>query len=420
MKPSASPAADQQAFCEITDLTHDGRGVTRLQGKVCFVPGALVGEKVTLTNIRHKRNFIEAQLNVIEQVSPQRVEPRCEYFGRCGGCQLQHLDYAAQLEARQAHIKALLTKAGLPAQAWREPVASSPWHYRRRARLTARKDHNKHIVGFFESHSRQVCPVSHCEILEPALSAVIPELPTLLDQLDAGIDSIDIARHPAGLLMSLCGQMRAERIALLNSGDLPGWKVQYRDNKGQVRDLRSGEPAIWLAGFMQANDSVNEQLVQAAAEMLRPDSSDQLLDLFCGAGNFSFALASEAMKVTGMEGAADLVQAARDKSAELHCSERVQFEQVDLFDAQQLKARRKLIASHNLVLLDPPRAGAQEAVTLLSHTKPSRILYVSCHPSTFVRDAGLLTRCGYRISQIGMFDMFPQTMHAEMLALLEI
>jgi 23S rRNA (uracil1939-C5)-methyltransferase len=423
----------------IDALSHDGRGVAHVDGKAVFVPGALAGEDVRVTRTRRHRGYDEARLLEIVSASAARVAPRCEYFGTCGGCALQHLDHHAQLEAKQGVLLESLRRiGGVAPRTVLEPLAGDVWHYRRRARLSARRVHGKDriLVGFRERASSYITDMRHCEVLARPAAQLIGPLADLLERLSirARIPQIEVAvaDDDVVLVLRVLDPPDAEDLTLLRQFAAEHRVCWYLQPEGpeSARPL-DGDTALPRyrmdefdeeirfapTDFVQINGDLNARLVAHALALLAPDPADEVLDLYCGVGNFTLPLARHAAQITGVEGDAILVQRARD-NARHNLLDNVSVHVADLGADIGLFpwARRR----YDLVLLDPPRAGASGVLAQLAVWRPRRVVYVSCDPATLARDAGVLVReRGLCLSAAGVVDMFPHTAHVEAIAVFE-
>lgn len=394
---------------DITDLTHEGRGVGRDGGQVCFVSGALPGETVTYKLERRRSQYIEARVDEILHPSAARREPFCRHFGSCGGCQVQHLGYPQQVALKQKQLRHSVERSGLVVEAWAEPEISAERAYRRRARLAVEYSREGVAsVGFRAASSAQLVPVESCPVLVDSLNQLLGHLPAVLARMPVRIEEIELADEEGQLSLLMSG--KAPRIEWNAQGEVPAANIYYRGGLGEVQQLAGCDNLSGAPGFMQANAAINQAMICRALDWLQCQPGERVLDAFCGAGNFSLPLARTGALVTGIEGDAGLLERARQLSSPL---ENVQYQALDLFDEEALRRYRSNLKGFNKVLLDPPRAGAEALVKELARARPSRILYISCHPATMVRDLKHLVAAGYRADQGGLFDMFPQTMHAE-------
>jgi len=434
LKPLPAPET-----AEITSLDHDGRGVTRLDGKTVFVEGALPGEQVSLRRTRRRRRHDEAVMVELLRASPERVIPRCRHFGTCGGCSMQHLAQEAQLKAKGQLVADELARiGGMRPDIWLPPLAGPVWAYRRRARLGCKYVVGKGrvLVGFRERGSPYIAELQHCEILAEPAGRLIAELAGLVGELSirdrvAQIE-VAVADNVTALVLRVLDPPTEADLTKLRQFQVQHMVELYLQPGGldsvvplvpPATPLNYGMPGL-TAGinfaptdFIQINAGLNRQMVERALELLSPTACDAVLDLFCGLGNFSLPLARRAARVTGVEGDAGLIARARANAAQNGIIN-AEFHASDLSSdvSQAAWARRR----YDLVLLDPPRAGAREVLPAIAASKPRRILYISCHAGTLARDAGVLAQQhGYRLVAAGIMDMFPHTSHVESIALFE-
>jgi 23S rRNA (uracil1939-C5)-methyltransferase len=424
---------------DITDLIHDGRGVAHIAGKAVFVAGALAGERVRLRYTSKHRHYDEAAVEEVLSASPDRVSPRCKHFGVCGGCALQHLDPVAQIAAKQRVLLENFERIGKvqPEQVL-APLTDNPWGYRRRARLSAKfvEKKGRMLVGFRESNGRYVADIERCEVLHPAVGERIAAITELLESLEGKreIPQIEVAAGDnliALVLRHLKPLSQADAKALIAFGQAhelaiflqPGGIDSVAPLWPEQAQLNFELPAYDVTldfrplDFIQVNGGMNRHMIDHALALLDPQKSDRVLDLFCGLGNFTLPLARRAAQVVGVEGEAGLVQRARDNAAK-NGVDNATFHSADLAADQRTTAWAK--ADYELLLLDPPRSGADALLDYLPRKSTRRVVYVSCHPASLARDAGILVdKHGYKLKSAGVMDMFPHTAHVESIALLE-
>lgn len=424
---------------DVLDLSHDGRGVARYEGKVVFVPGALPGERVRAQLRASRKQFDEALLLEVLRASPDRVEPRCAHFGVCGGCALQHLAPAAQIQAKQRTLAENFERIGqVQPQRWLEPLSDAPWGYRRKARLGVKHvpKKGKTLVGFRETDPRFIADVARCEVLVEAVGSQIAALSSLLDGLEARaqIPQIEVAAGEdriALVFRNLVPLGADDRQALLAFGARTGFAIFLQPGgQASVQALDGGDDALHFSlpayglryafrplDFVQVNAAMNRRMLDHALALLDPQPHERVLDLFCGLGNFTLPLAQRAAQVVGVEGEAGLVQRAR-ANAQRNGLTNVAFHAADL--SAELRDQPWMQEGFDALLLDPPRSGAEAVIRQLPLERVGRIVYVSCHPGSLARDAGILVReAGYRLSAAGVMDMFPHTAHVESIALFE-
>jgi 23S rRNA (uracil1939-C5)-methyltransferase len=423
----------------VESLDQEGRGVTHVGGKAVFVDGALPGEEVRFRRTRRRRRHDEAAVVEVLRASPERRTPRCRHFGVCGGCSLQHLAHGAQLAAKGRVVADALARiGGITPGEWLPPLAGPEFDYRRRARLGCRyvDGKGKVLVGFRERSSPLLADLAGCEVLAAPLGAQLTALSELIGSLGIRrrVAQIEVAvgDNAAALVLRVLDEPDDADLERLRAFEARQGIALYLQPGGldSVRPLTA--PAVplryELAGlpagiefaptdFIQVNGALNRLMVARAVELLDPRPSDRVLDLFCGLGNFSLPLAQRAAGVDGVEGDAALVARARANAARNGIAN-ASFHTANL--AAESQAVDWARARYDLVLLDPPRAGAREILPVATASRPRRLVYVSCHPGSFARDAGILAgQLGYRLAAAGIMDMFPQTSHVETIALFE-
>jgi 23S rRNA (uracil1939-C5)-methyltransferase len=424
---------------DILDLSHDGRGVGRVDGKTVFVSGALTGESVRARQTGRNRHFDEAETLEVLKASPDRVTPRCAHFGVCAGCVLQHLAEDKQIVAKQQVLLDNLQRIGhVQPERILPPLTDAAWGYRRKGRFSVRfvEKKGRTVIGFRELNPRFVAELSECHTIVPELGEKLPAITALVESLDgkriipqiefiAGDGPVALVfRHLESLSDAdrerLIDFAKATGLAvLLQPGGVDSVQPLYPD----VVPLQFAIPAYDLRlafkplDFIQVNAGLNQKMIARAIELLDPQPNERVLDLFCGLGNFTLPLARRAGSVVGIEGEAGLVARARENAA-LNSIANAEFHAADL--AKDLSTEIWMKHGFDKLLLDPPRAGAAEVLAQLPLKGIRRIVYVSCHPGSLARDAGFLVReRGYTLKAAGAMDMFPQTAHVESIALFE-
>lgn len=424
----------------IGSLSHDGRGLAEMDGKKVFVNGALPGETVMAKLTASLRRYDEADTVEVLTPAPERVEPPCPHFGVCGGCALQHLDPAAQILAKQDTLLQNLERIGkVKPGLLLDPLTGPQWHYRRKARLSVRfvTKKGRLLVGFRERQGRFVAELSECHVLDLRVARLLPHLTSVIGRMEARerVPQIEVAcgdeecaliiRHMDPLSDSdqeaLRDFARAQGIAILLQPGGPG-SIHPLEPSGGVR-LRFAIPESDIelefgpSDFIQVNAELNRRMVAAAVELMQPQPQDVILDLFCGLGNFTLPLARKAGQVIGVEGDAELVDKARH-NASINGIGNVTFHLADLTaDAAHASW---LPSTVNKILVDPPRSGALEMLPHIAASAAHRLVYVSCHPASLARDAGILVdEHGFTLKAAGVMDMFPHTGHVESMAWFE-
>jgi len=423
----------------IESIDHEGIGVAHVDGKVTFIDGGVTGERVAFVRRRSRGNFDLGSVTQVLRPSAQRVEPRCRYFGTCGGCAMQHVEPAAQVAAKQRVLEDNLERLGkVKPETILPPVMGPAWGYRNRARLSVHYVAKKGgvLVGFHERRSSFVADTMSCEVLPPAVSRLIPELRAMftsmtlrdrLPQIELAVGdavTVLVLRHLEPLPEDDRGKLRdfADRhgIQWWLQPKGPDSAHPWYPVDAPALDYRLPEFGLTLAfgptEFTQVNAGVNRILVKRAVDLLDPRPGERVGDLFCGLGNFSLALATRGADVVGIEGAPALVARAEANARANGLAERATFLAHDLYaDAEGALTRLGRI---DKLLVDPPRDGAVEICKALAEDGPRRIVYVSCSPSTLARDAGILVNVkGYRLEAAGVANMFPHTGHVESIAL---
>lgn len=440
-----SRRAKNKSFPEITveikGLSHDGRGVTTIDGKAAFIHGALAGEKVLAKITKHHRRYSEGRVLEVITSAPDRVTPDCKHYGVCGGCSMQHMDINSQIQFKQQTLINQLQHFGqVTAESILPPISGTPFGYRGKARLGVRYviKKEKLFVGFREKLSNYLTDIESCSVLHPSIGPHIQDLSTLIASLTQfeHIAQIEVAvgdqaaalvvRHltdlPADDIEKLCafGKEHAFHIYLQPNPPALLHKVWPNDQHERLSYALSDyqlEMLFHPLDFTQVNSQTNQLMVKQALELLNLKPSDTVLDLFCGLGNFTLPIARHAKQVTGIEGSQAMVERGYENAKHNHIAN------VDFYAANLMAPDTTwpwLQKSYDAVLLDPPRTGAAEIIAHMPSLNPKRIVYVSCNPATLARDAGILVNSmGYRLTKVGVINMFPHTSHIEAIALFE-
>ena len=427
----------QPVLAKIEALSHEGRGIARVKGKTVFVNGALPGEDALFQYKKQRPKYDEAHALEITNPVAERIDAKCEFFGLCGGCSLQHMQHNFQLEHKQSVLIEQLTHIGkVKPESVIPPLTGPQWGYRRKARLGVKyvEKKGKVLVGFREKYSPFVADMNSCEVLHPSVGSLIEPLQCLIKELSLikQIPQIEVAvgdevtalvfRHLADLTDEDKEKLRlfAEHHHVdifLQSGGLDS--VVPLEGSAH-RQLYYSLPEFDLTmnflpiDFTQVNIEINRAMVPRALELLEVKSEDRVLDLFCGIGNFTLPLARKAANVLGIDGEHGLVERAK-QNAELNKISNVEFRAIDL--VKDDLNEEFLNGGFNKLLLDPARNGAQEVIEKMNLKLVEKIVYVSCNPSTLARDAGILAKDkGFKLEQAGIMDMFPHTTHVESIA----
>lgn len=429
---------DEPLALDINALSLEGRGVARHHGKTVFVSGALPGEKISARITQQHKRYDEAECVEVLEASPQRQAPICKHYGQCGGCDLQHLDPGAQIQLKQQLVLDQLQRFAsvVPAQI-DTPLTGPDTGYRRSARIGInQRSDGQQLIGFRRRASHKILDIDSCPVLEPRLNQLLAGLRNTLSEFDSikhlthadiscgdtsAVLALRVTRQPGPELSHALAELcRAQGVQLFFEFNENRLEAIYTDAETLHYCLDTPKLTLDFApgDFLQVNAALNREMVSRAMEWLDPGPQDHVLDLFCGLGNFTLPLARRAGSVVGVEGSAEMIKRA-SHNATRNGLENVQFFRSDLSADirttgwyQQSKQQ-----GFDLILLDPPRAGASETVKQLVQYGARSILYVSCNPAALVRDTQTLTAAGYSLARFCVMDMFPHTAHVESLAL---
>jgi 23S rRNA (uracil1939-C5)-methyltransferase len=391
----------------IEKIVHGGDAMGyAADGRPVFVPLAAPGEWVRVEPLEAHKGFLRARLLAVIEPSAERVAPRCRHFGECGGCQLQHLDYAAQLKAKEAVLREQLIRLGGIADAPIRPALPSPgaWNYRNHIQCAPAGGR----LGFYRPGSHSVLPVAECHLPEARLLKLWEELDW---ESFPGLRQIGFRASGDEGMIVLEG----------DAGDLPEVSVEssvsaaWLDDLGQTVYLAGGplryeilgrEFAVSAGSFFQVNTAMIPAMVETVLELAEAAPGETALDIYCGTGLFGAFLAERAARLIGIE---ESPSAAADFEANLDM-----FDTVELYAASAEAALEAIDAKPDLAVVDPPRSGlTPQAMRALLKKAPPRIVMVSCEMSTLARDSRILAGAGYRLTALAPIDMFPQTSHLE-------
>jgi 23S rRNA (uracil1939-C5)-methyltransferase len=447
-KARQNPAENPILQATIESLDQEGRGVAHVDGKTVFIDGALPNEKVTYQSIRIKPSYEVANVVSVLKQSNQRVTPKCPHFGLCGGCKLQHMDAGAQVAAKQRLLENDLWHIGkVKADNMLPPLYGPTWGYRHKARLSVKYVEKKQrvLVGFNEKGTRYVADMNSCEVLVPAVSALIAPLQSMIVELSIRdkLPQIELAvgeggqnnsRESASVIVLILRIMDVltENDETLLKAFADNHQVQiWAQTKGpdtikpfwplHAEQLQYSLPEFDLIypfkpnEFTQVNPQINQVMIRRAMQLLQPKAGEKIADFFCGIGNFTLPIARGGANVLGLEGLANLVDRANE-SATLNKITNVDFGVADLF--KMTPGSLVELGKFDKWLVDPPRDGAFELIKAIElASAPMLIVYVSCNPATLARDAGILVNeKGYTLSAAGVINMFPHTAHVESIA----
>ncbi|WP_373019843.1 23S rRNA (uracil(1939)-C(5))-methyltransferase RlmD [Thiomicrorhabdus sp.] len=386
---------------KIEGLTHDGRGVARVDGKAIFIADSVPGDIVTAKITLQQAKFDEAKLLEIETPSTDRVEPFCPKYEECGGCQLQHLSITAQRFWKTENFLTRLTQAVNSDNCQiHEAITGNDRGYRRRARfgLAIGKKDKVAKLGFRQKESNELVDIEYCPVLTDGLNEAIEKhRPALLEKASRAYKELTVVEADNGIFG-------------LKESPEPSQETPYYS----LENLNLEFPQD---GFIQVNSELNQKMVRQAIDWLELEEKHKVLDLFCGVGNFTLPIAQKAKQVIGIEGLAELVETA-NANALKNQLDNVSFQKANLFedctDATWFKKQK-----YHRLLLDPGRQGAFEISKVLHELKADVIVYVSCNAATLIRDIKELEKQGYRLTKANLIDMFPHTTHTEVMVQLK-
>lgn len=381
---------------KIETLSHDGRGIGRLDGKAVFVKEAVPGDRAEIRITNRQSSYDEVEMVRLVEASDDRVEAFCPHYEVCGGCQLQHVSIEAQRKWKADHFYTALSKAlNMKACQIEAPLTGQDHAYRRRARwvLGKNKADKEARFGFRAKGSNDIVDIDQCPLLTVALNESLRQKRlSVLPEASRALKELSVVEAENGIFWS--DEVTDQTV-------LPFY---------HLNTLRLQFP---VQGFVQVNAEMNWQMVQQALDWLDLNKEQRVLDLFCGVGNFTLPMAQRVKKIVGIEGEADLVEMAQANAINDLC-EQASFHQADLFkDVTPQSWFRK--QTYDRILLDPGRQGAYQLCKVLGQLKADKIVYVSCNASTLIRDIIELEKQGYQLKKASMVDMFPHTSHTEVM-----
>lgn len=438
---------------EFEDLTHDGAGVAKVDGYPIFVPNGLPGEKANIKVIKVNKGYGFGKLVNIYEESPYRVAPECSIYKECGGCQLQHMSYEGQLKAKEKQVRDVLERIGKLENVKVHPVLGmdNPWRYRNKAQVPVGEQEGGLIGGFYQQRSHQIINMKECIIQQEKNDEVVQAVVEICGQY--GVRAYNEERHKGELrhIMARHGLVTGEVMVVLitRTNELPHKNKIIHDIVSRIPGVKSivqnvnqkktnvifgnetkvlwGEEVIYdfigdikfaisARSFYQINPEQTKVLYEKALDYANLSGTENVIDAYCGIGTISLFLAQKAKKVFGVEIVQEAIEDAR-RNAQLNGISNVEFA-VGEAEVVIPKWYEEGNAADVLVV-DPPRKGCEEALlqTIIA-MKPKRVVYVSCNPGTLARDLRILEDGGYRTIEVQPVDMFPQTMHVELVALM--
>lgn len=427
----------------IDKLAFGGSGICRIDGKVCFVPFSCPDDKVLLNITSQKKSYCTAEISELISPSSARIVPECPVFGLCGGCNWQNIGYSIQLEQKRLIFSDILWRgARVAGELIKDVVAStSCYGYRSRVQFKVHVGQGRLQIGFFRHGSHSVEDVSEgCPIAVPQINEILKSFRSVLlefSELDAISQiSVDVSDKDLIAVVHFAGQdIRKIRSFLIEHADslkpCTGIFLQTVQSSspehlwgateiGYAMPGRNSESNPYFltyrpGGFAQVNQNQNVALLHLIRQLGDFSGTENLLDLYCGNGNFSIPLSADVASVVGIEGSEESIDSA-ERNRVANCVNNVEFICGDV-----CTGLRRLISdgrTFDVILIDPPRTGAGDAVPDIVRLSSGRIVYVSCDPNTLARDCGLLAGYGFRVAESVPLDMFPQTYHLESATLL--
>jgi len=427
---------------QVERLSHECRGIGKIDEKTTFIRGALPGEEVNCQIVKKHRQYLDACTTDVITAAPERTEPKCPHFLTCGGCSLQHILPEAQISFKQNILLEQLEHIGkTKPETILDPITGPHYAYRHKARLGARYviKKEKMLVGFREVQGRYLADIDQCDILHPSVGYKLRDLadlimkltiPREIPQIEVAIGDTETAlifRHLEALtdedlaFITAFGKEHNFQIYLQPGKPKTIHKIFPNDGNERLHYALPDfnlEFKFYPCDFTQVNPEINRKMVTRAIELLDVQKTDNVLDLFCGLGNFTLPIATKAKSVVGVEGSEEMV--SRGKENALHnninnASFYAQDLSADAFDSAWFDQ------PYDKLLIDPPRSGAQEIICALAPLRIPLIVYISCNPATLARDTEILTsQFGYKLKSAGILDMFPQTAHVESMAVFEL
>jgi 23S rRNA (uracil1939-C5)-methyltransferase len=401
----------------LTTLTYGGEAMGRLpDGRAAFVPFCLPGETVRARIVFERKNYARAELVEVLKPSPERITPRCQHFGTCGGCHYQNLAYAAQLEAKETILRDQLVRIGKIQDPPVKTIVAAPdeWHYRNHVQFHL--DESGKLGFISANHPEAVIPINECFLPEAGMNALWP---TLEFEAGAPVERVSLRAGLNDDLMLTLESDEVETPELELEADISVVHLTEADAVVLAGDDHLfievlGRPfKVSAASFFQVNTQMAGKMVEHLLENLPVSPSSILLDIYCGAGLFSAFFAPKVAKVIGIE--------AAPSSCEDFAVNLDEFENVELYEGLAEEILPHLETYADIAVVDPPRAGLDKNILdALLKLKPETLAYVSCDPSTLARDAARLTAGGYRLKQVTPFDLFPQTYHIESISIFEL
>ncbi|MFG6121424.1 23S rRNA (uracil(1939)-C(5))-methyltransferase RlmD [Thalassobacillus sp. B23F22_16] len=453
-KPKPPVQKNQRVELTFEDLTHEGDGVGKIDGYPLFVPYGLPGEKATVKVIKVKKNFGFGKLLDLHEKSPERVEPPCNVFFQCGGCQIQHMSYDMQLEMKQKQVKDAMRKIGHLEHVPVHPVKGlkDPWRYRNKVQMPVGERDGRLVAGFYQKRSHNIIDMDTCVVQDESNDRMVEAVRRIAERY--GIRAYDEENNRGALrhIMVRTGQNTKDVMVVLVT------RTEKLENQDEIIDeIRDAYPsvksivqnvnpkrtnvvlgddtkvlygeeyiydtigeikfAISPKSFYQVNPTQTKTLYDQALEYAALTGKEQVIDAYCGIGTISLFLAQNAKKVYGVEVVPEAVADAKANAKLNH------IDNAEFYVGQAEKVMpwwKSQGLDPDVIVVDPPRKGCDDQLLQsMLEMEPERIVYVSCNPSTLARDLRILEDGGYETKEVQPVDMFPQTSHVECVSWLE-
>lgn len=413
--------------CYVDGISHAGEGVARVDGKATFIPYAIPGETVSIRIIEEKKNFQRASLEEIITPSPDRVDPPCPYFFKCGGCSYQHIDYSRQLEIKRQVIKETLKRIGGIDIEVNEVIGTeNPWHYRNKVEWHCGKESGQLTMGYYINDSRVLIGIDSCLLISQAMQDYshyikehleelkIPEgCEVILRQSSSNQEMMLVFNGTGASEIDFAKMLNYKEVASIYSIDQGVTRLHYGDQNLEEKIFKL-KYEISPQAFFQVNHIQTEKMIEIIKDYAQIRPGENVLDAYCGTGSIALALAEKAHKVVGVE----------SLKASIKNAKRNTFKN-DIKNCKFIKGACEdiipdLEEEFDVVILDPPRTGCKaELIKAIIEKSPRCIIYVSCNPSTLARDLAIFKDSDYKVNQVQPIDMFPQTHHVEAVILLQ-
>ncbi|MBS4197306.1 23S rRNA (uracil(1939)-C(5))-methyltransferase RlmD [Lederbergia citri] len=437
------------------DLTHDGNGVAKVDGYPLFIPNGLPGEKAKIKVVKLNKGYGFGRLIELYEESKFRVEPECPIYKECGGCQLQHLSYVGQMKAKEKQVRDVMERIGKLENVTIHPVLGmdEPWRYRNKSQVPIGEHEGGLIGGFYQRRSHDIIDMEKCLIQMEQNDVILQKVKEICSKY--GVKAYNEQTHKGTLrhVMARTGKTTGEMMIVLitRTTDLPNSKqiieeiikaipgvksiVQNVNSKrtnvifGDQTKVLWGEEVIYdyigdikfaisARSFYQVNPDQTKVLYDKALEYAGLKGEETVIDAYCGIGTISLFLAQKAKKVYGVEIVPEAIEDAK-RNAELNDITNVEFAVGEAETVIPNWYKQGIEA--DILVVDPPRKGCDQALLdTIINMKPKKVVYVSCNPATLARDLRILEDGGYKTVEVQPVDMFPQTMHVECVASIEL